>query len=223
MRATFPHLAFWQAGRFEMTGQAMAAPQGITGAQTVVATMRGRWKATATFFLHNEAAYLQWETFVGQMQGQLGTTLVPAWAPHLPKDRNGNDLSFDDIANLQDAQTWEHFGFENTPLNRITLAAAASLRATQLSLNLFDTTGIRPGHKIGIGERMHRVLSHWEPSAGAHRILIDPPMRTAAGAGTRLEIERPVCLMRFASEAEGTIDHTPNAAKTATVNFVEAI
>lgn len=223
MQASFPHLALWQDVRFHLKGQSLEAPQSITGVETIVPTMRGRWMATANFALDGEAATLQWQAFLAQMQGRIGTTLVPCGYKFRPRDRNGRGLSFADVANLSDAQTWEHFGFENTSLNRITLASAAPLRATQLNINLFDTTGLRPGHFFSIGERLHRVQSHWEPTAGTHRVLIEPPLRAAAGAGTRLEIERPVCRMRMAGETEGVFDQSLSVTPIASVNFVEAI
>lgn len=223
MQATFPHLAQHQEAQFYMMGQSQDVVESITGAETITPTMRGRWMATVNFVLKGEAATLQWQTFLAQMQGRIGTTLVPAHSRFRPKDRNGRPLPFADIANLSDAQTWEHFGFENTQLNRITLASSASLRATQLNLSIFDTTGLRPGQFFSIGERLHRVQSHWEPTAGAHRVLIEPPLRAAAPAGTRLEIARPVCRMRMVTETEGLFDQTMAVRPRVSVNFREAI
>lgn len=223
MQATFPHQALWRDVRFHLEGQSLDVQQSITGNDTVVATMRGRWMATVNFAIQGEAATLQWQAFLAQMQGRIGTTLVPVLSKFRPKDRNGRELSFCDTADLSDAQTWEHFGFENTNLNRITLASAAPLRATQLSLSIFDTTGIRPGQFFSIGERLHRVQSHWEPSAGAHRVLIEPPLRAAAGAGTRLEIEKPVCRMRMVTETEGLFDQALDNMPQVSINFREAI
>lgn len=224
MQATFPYLAGWRNSSFRLEGQSLDIPRSITGAETVRATMRGRWAMSGEVVIHGEAAYLQWQAFLATMQGRLGTTLVPANTRFRPKDRNGRELAFIDTASLADAQTWEHFGFENTQLNRITLASAAALRATQLNLSIFDTTGIRPGQFFSIGERLYRVVSHWEPTAGAHRILIEPPLRAAAPAGTRLEIEKPVCRMRFASEMDGAFaqDYADFAPKIQ-FQMVEAI
>lgn len=223
MQATFPHLALQRDVRFHIEGQSQEVVESITGAETITPTMRGRWMATANFAMEGEAATLQWQAFLAQMQGRLGTTLVPVFSKYRPKDRNGRELSFCDVANLSDAQTWEHFGLENTQLNRITLAAAAPLRATQLSLNLFDTTGLRPGQFFSIGDRLHRVQSHWQPTASAHRIMIEPPLRAAASAGTRLEIEKPVCRMRMVTETEGLFDQALDDMPLMSVMFREAI
>lgn len=223
MQATFPHLALIRDVRFHIEGQSLQIAESITGAETVPATMRGRWRATANFAMEGEAATLQWQAFLAQMQGRLGTTLVPVFSKFRPKDRNGRELSFCDVADLSGSQTWEHFGFENTQLNRITLAAAAPLRATQLSLNLFDTTGLRPGQFFSIGPSLHRVQAHWEPTSGAHRVLIEPPLRAAAGAGVRLEVEKPVCRMRMVSETEGLFDQAVDNMPQMSVMFREAV
>lgn len=222
MQATFPHLALWQEAQFHLTGQSLDMAESISGAQTTVPTLRGKWMASCNFALHGEAATLQWQAFLAQMQGRIGTTLVPARSRYRPKDRDGKPLPFCKIANIRDAQTWEHFGLTNTPIARIRLAAAAALRATELSLDLVNSTGLRPGQFFSIGDRLHRVQHHWQPG-NAHRVMIEPPLRAAAAEGARLEIERPVCRMRMTTETEGLFDQSLNVMPGVTVNFMEAL
>ena len=222
MHVTFPHLPKWQSVQFYLGGQSLEPQESINGTPAIVPTMRGRWMATMTLVLYDEASTLQWQAFLAQMQGRVGTTNVPALARYRPLNRNGEVLCFDDLANLADGQTWEHFGFENTTLNRVTMSGAAVLRATQTNINLFDTTGLRPGHFFSIRDRLYRVQKHWEPSDGAHRIMFEPPLREAIPNNTRLEIERPVCKMRFVSETEGVYDQSLALFPTVTCNFMEA-
>lgn len=224
MQATFPYLAGWRNSSFRLEGQSLDIPRSITGAETVRATMRGRWVMSGEVVVHGEAAYLQWQAFLSQMQGRLGTTLVPVATRFRPKDGEGRMLPFDATAGIAGAQTWEHFGFENSQVNRITTAASAALRATELSLNINDTTGIRPGQFFSIGQRLHRVQHHWEPSSGAHRVMIEPPLREAITSGRQLELARPVCRMRFASDMDGTFaqDYADFAPKIQ-FQMVEAI
>lgn len=204
MQATFPYLPGWRKSNFRLEGQSLDLPLSISGVETVSATMRGRWIMSGEVIIHGEAAYLQWQAFLAQMQGRLGTTLVPVATRFPPKDRNGHELPFTNVAGLSGAQTWEHFGFENTEVTRVSLASAAELRATELDLTLHDTTGLRPGQFFSIRERLHRVQLHWRTNRDTHRVMIEPPLRAAAAANTRLEIDRPVCLMRFSSEADGS-------------------
>lgn len=222
MQATFPHLALWQDVTFHLSGQSLDPQESISGADTVVPTLRGKWRATASFVLRGEAATLQWQAFLAQMQGRIGTTLVPARSRYRPKDRDGLPLPFCDTADIKDAQTFEHFGFKTTPVTRITLASAAVLRATELSLTLVNSTGLRPGQFFSIGDRLHRVQHHWQTGNG-HRVMIEPPLRAAAPAGTALEITRPVCRMRMTTETEGLFDQSLNRMPGVTVNFAEAL
>lgn len=222
MRASFPYLALWQEVQFHLSGQSLETQESISGADTSIPTMRGRWMATANFAFTGEAATLQWQAFLAQMQGRLGTTLVPARSRFRPKDRNGRALPFCSTADLVGGQTWEHFGFQNGDANRVVLAAAAPLRATELSVNLNDSTGLRPGQFFSIGERLHRVQLHWQPSGG-HRVKIEPPLREAASAGARLEIERPVCRMRCMSETEGLFDQSLAVLPSVSFRFAEAV
>lgn len=223
MQVTFPHRAMWQSVTFNLTGQSMEPQQSISGAETVVPVPRGRWTASMSFVLKGEAQVLQWQAFLAQMEGRIGTTLVPARSRWRPRDRDGHALAFCTTANLADAQTWEHFGFENSIVHHMNAAAPAALRATQMDVTLTNSTGLRPGQLFSMGERLYRVQAHWQPAAGVHRIMFQPPLRQAVGVGARLELGRPVCRMRFATEDEGLFDQSLAVLPVVSVNFVEAI
>lgn len=224
MQAAFPHRAGWRTSRFWLTGQSLDPLESISGDETIIPTFRARWNASATMVIHGEAAFLQWQSFLAQMQGRIGTALVPCSTWFRPKDRNGRVLAFQDVADLAHAQTFEHFGFENTEVSRCAVAAPAALRATRMDINLNDTTGLRPGQFFSIGERLHRVQLHWQPDSNTNRIQFEPPLRAAVTTGTRIEIEKPVCKMRFSSETEGLLpqDYADFGPKI-DVNFVEAL
>ena len=222
MQATFPFLALSQAAQFRLVGQSLETQESISGIDTIIPTMRARWQATVGFALKGEPATLQWQAFLAQMEGRVGTTLVPVRSRFRPRDRDGQGLPFCDTGRLAGAQTWEHFGFANTEVTRISVAAAAPLRATQIDLTLVDSTGLRPGQFFSIGERLHQVQQHWRV-AGVPTIMFQPPLRQAVAAGTRIEIERPVCKMRMVSETEGGFVHSLDVFPTVTVNFVEAL
>lgn len=223
MQVTFPHLLLRQASQFWLEGMSLEPAQSISGSETIVPTMRARWMATCQFVLHGEASELAWQAFLAQMEGRVGTTLVPAHYRWRPRDRDGHPTAFCDVADLADAQTWEHFGFENTDINRVNVAANAALRATQIDVTLADSTGLRPGQKFSIGERLYRVQAHWQPNNTIHRLMIQPPLREAVTAGTRVEVDKPVCKMRMTTETEGLFDQSLSVLPSVTVNFQEAI
>ncbi|RMC37492.1 hypothetical protein [Paracoccus alkanivorans] len=223
MEVTFPHLQLFKEVQFFPVGMSLDPQRSISGAETVVPTLRGHWMASASFQLVGEADTLEWRSFLAQMEGRIGTTLVPALSRFRPKDRDGHPLPFGDAAGLAHAQTWEHFGFQNTNIERMTVAANAPLRAMQIDVTLGDTTGIRPGQDFSIGDRLHRVQAHWQPDANTHRIMFTPALREAVAAGTKVEIEKPVCRMRFATEQEGAFAESREIGTIVTCNFVEAI
>lgn len=223
MQATFPHLALHQGVRVWMAGQALDANESISGADTVVPTQRGRWMATAGFVIRDEAATLQWQAFLAQMQGRVGTTLVPIASRFRPKDGDGLWLPYCQIGGFAGHQTQTHWGVNRTQVDRVVIASAAPLRAIEIDITLVDSTGIRPGQYFSIGERLHRVQAAWRPTDTTHRIMFEPPLREAVPAGAHVEIQRPVCRMRMVSETEGVMDQLLDRLPSVEVNFVEAM
>ena len=224
MEAAFPFMAGFRSGLPYLAGQTIDTPRSISGVQGVVPSMSARWIMECQFVFHGEAATLQWDAFIGQMGGRQATTLVPVHQRYMPKERNGRPLASKNVARLAGAQTWEGFGFENTRVTRIRTAAAAPLRATVLDLELLDTTGLRPGHFFSIGDRLHKVLTHVQPTLDTHRITFQPPLRKAVAAGAHVEIETPVCRMRFVSDDEGRYEGAfDELAPMPRIRFEEAI
>ena len=223
MQATFPHRLLRQVSKFWPEGMSQEPQDSINGTPTIVPTMRGRWMASCQFVLHGEAATLEWQAFLAQMEGRVGTTLVPAHYRFRPLDRDGHPLSFCDVANIAGAQTWTHFGFANTDIIRAAVAAAAPLRATQIDLKYYDTTGLRPGQYFSIGDRLHRVQVAWKPDSLTDRIIFQPPLRRAVGVNAIVEIEKPVCRMRMTTETEGVFDQSLDVLPVVTTTFQEAL
>lgn len=167
MQAPFPYLAGWRSVRFWPTGMALDPQQGITGAETIVPTARARWMATGELVIHGEERVLQWQAFLAQMQGNLGTTDVPCFSWFRPRDRNGRMPSFDRTSGIANAQTFEHFGFDGPAVQRLTNVFDAPLRSTEISVSRQDSTGIRPGQYFSLGRRLHQVQMSWEAAGGS--------------------------------------------------------
>lgn len=227
MQAAFPHLVRWQSVSFRMVGQSLDPQQGISGAETIVPTLRGRWTASATMWAHGEAAVLQWQAFLAQMQGRIGATVVPAFSHHRPKDRDGHEVGFAGVANIAHVQTMDHFGFANPPLDMIRVNQNAAPRATEIELRYPNSSGLRPGHFFSIGERLYQVQAVYKSRdtefGPRYAVHFQPPLRAPVLAGDLVEVARPVCRMRFASEDEGQFEQTIGGVLRATVNFVEVM
>lgn len=227
MEATFPHLALWQAAQFHLVGQSLDMAESITGADIIIPTARARWVATVGFALKGEAAALQWQGFLAQMQGRVGTTLVPARSRYRPKDGGGISRPFCDVGNLTTGQTMEHWGFANQPLGQIIVNQNAGLRATEIEVRYPDSSGLRPGHFFSLGDRLHRVrAAYWSRDTEfgpRYAVHFDPPLRAAVTAGATVEVNRPVCRMRMVTEGEGLFDHSLSVLPTVQVQFAEAL
>ena len=222
MRATFPHQLLHQEVVPRFVGTSLEPQRSISGAETVVPSMGGHWEVDCTFVIRGEAAQLAWQAFLAQMEGRIGTTLVPIRTRFRPRDRDGHGVPGCGVAGLADAQTWEHFGFRNAPVATTTLAASAPLRATTIKVTGGNTTGLRPGQYFSIGERLYRVQHHWQDADGTSNLMIQPPLRQAFTAAA-LILDRPVCPMRFATEDEGSFDHLLDPMPRVTCRFVEAV
>lgn len=221
MRATFPHQLLRQDVNLRQVGMSLDPQRSINGTETIVPTFGGRWGATCSFVIHGEAAQLAWQAFKVQMEGMNGTTLVPIRTRFRPRDRDGHHVYGCGPADLADAQTWEHFGFDSAPVATMTLAAPAALRDTVIKVTANNTTGLRPGQFFSLGERLYAVQHHWVDSAGVTNLMIWPPLRQSFNQAA-LILDRPVCLMRMASETEGDFDMLLDRLPRVTVNFVEA-
>lgn len=222
MRATFPHQLLHQEVIPRFAGTSLEPQRSISGAETVVPTLAGRWEADCTFVIRGEAAQLAWQAFLAQMEGRVGTTLVPMRTRYRPRDARGRSVSGCGTAELADAQTWEHFGFENGPVTVMSLAQPAALRATTIKVTTVTTIGLRPGQLFSIGGRLYRVQHHWQDADGTSNLMIQPPMRQAFNAAA-LILDRPVCPMRFATDDEGSFDHLLDRMPRVTCRFVEAV
>lgn len=223
MRATFPFRLLSQDLTPRFVGASLEPQRSISGAETVIPSLGGRWEVTASFVIRGEAAQLEWQAFLAQMEGRIGTTLVPIRTRFRPDNRSGRAVTACQTAGFADAQTWEHFGFESAPVATTALAVAAPLRATTIKVSGGNTTGLRPGQFFSLGERLYRVQHHWQDEDGTSNLMIQPPLRAAAASGAVLILDAPVCLMRMVSEDEGQFDHLLNRMPRVTCSFVEAV
>jgi hypothetical protein len=212
----FPRLAKKTSSGFRMVGQMRGRETSISGAESIIPSFAGHWVVTISFLMHTEAASLEWQGFLAQMEGGIGTTLVPVFLPYRPKDATGGSAPVSDAPQFS---TFEHWSFVNDGRAAITLREAAPLRSTDLDLTLSDSLGLRPGHGLTVGDRFHRVQRSWDDGA---KVRIQPPLRAAVPADTIVETDNPVCRMRFASEDEGEVEFMPNGVERTSITFREA-
>lgn len=223
MHVMFPHQLLRQEARFRVAGQSLTPQTGLSGAVTVRAALGARWEASLSFVMRDEAQHLAFRAFLAGMEGALGTTDIPAHGRFRPRDRDGRGVAGCDVAQLSDAQAFEHFGFENAPVEAATVAVAADLRATQITVAYSNSTGLRPGHRFSIRDRLYEVQLAWEDNSGRDVIQIQPPLREAVAIGTAIEVFHPRCVMRMADPAGPAYDDANPRMQSVSLSFVEAI
>ena len=228
--ASFPHLIFPRSGLFYLMNQSRSGGLSILGNEQVTVAPSSRWGARFGGPVVTEASAQAWRAFVGDMYGRAGTVLVPKWEAYGPRDANGR--RFEELASAQwgnqhrddggafDLSGW---GQDDTPVYA-TLAEAAPLNATQIAVNYAaGIDGVRPGQYFSIGHRLHLVTQAWQAEDGQPtQIRFTPWLREAATSGTTVNIDRPVCLMRFAQDATGELELDLGRWGQGQLEFVEA-
>jgi hypothetical protein len=221
--ATFPHQALFQSVQFQLVGRSASGGVGLSGATTRVASNSAHWKAEAKFVIYGEERFLAWKGFVAQMQGTLGETLVPAWQKYLPRDGQGRRLTLTDAVSVPPLGFGDNSGLAQTETVHADLEGAAALRDGKVRVRMASAFSLRPGHKIGIGERLHEITAISDLGDGTSNVWVSPLLRQAYPNNERVILDRPLCRMRFETENEGDIPDSIDVATTVTVNFREVI
>lgn len=210
---------------FSPENQSRSGGLSMSGAEQITVSPTGRWKASATVSIRGEASNLALRAFVAGMEGRAGTVLVPKWERFRPLDVNGRKLSQVPSA-AYDGQdfNFDLSGFGQSELVHATLAQSAAIGGTQVSVNLLNGEGPRPGHYFGIGQRLYRASAVWQVDEEAPtQIRFFPWLRAAAAAGEAALLDRPVCLMRFAQDTTGEAALSKAGSGSVTFDFVEVI
>lgn len=213
---------------FALANQSRSGGPSMSGSEQIIVSPAGMWKATATVAVRGEAANLAVRAFVAQMEGRAGTVLVPKWDKYRPRDLNGRQFSQVATAGYgderEDAFNFDLSGFGQQDVVHATVTASAPLRATQLRMTILDGEGPRPGHYFGIDQQLYRCQQVWQESMGDPTdVQFWPPLRAAAPTGTPIILDRPVCLMRFATDDTGEIALSRSGSGAVVFDFVEVI
>lgn len=212
----------------------MPAPRSLRGsanaygAMQVVASDAGIWKATFREIVVHQTAgkrrILLWQAIATLLGGQVNAILIPVPARGnrpLPAGVSDDDIDhetgvpFGDGAYFSDGS-----GFRNCWID-VTVASAAALRATSLTLTKTACGTIEPGMRFSIGERLYQIKSVATQNASSAGVTINFPLREAVAAGDRCNFARPVLRVKLASDAEMDIDPEYFLYAFPAVNFVE--
>lgn len=230
MHVSFPHMLRHRTFKPEPFGRSRDTQQAINEAMTVVPALSGHWRMAASFWITSEATELAWNAFLACMEGRVGTTLFPISPRYPGRDQDGHRASRYGTASLGNdlpyegagSQMWDHSGFQAAAVVTAGVVEAADLRATRIKIENRNTTGLRPGQYFSIGQRLYWAQMVWD-DGGVETVQFWPPLRAAVEAGAEVVLDRPHCLMRFATDQEGILSSTIDVAHVVEVNMVEVI
>ena len=220
---TFPDRLRVSSSTFTPANQSVSGGRGMTGFQQWLTSPRGRWTAKVTCQIVGEEEILCYNAFLGSLQGSGVECLVTPRDGVRPRDILGRMLPWRTSVPWSNGALWFSGVGWAAPVRIDATAVAAAQGATFMTIQS-DGPGVRPGHYIGLGERVHRVLQA-NPNGGnpaAQDITIWPRLRTAVGVGEAVLLAAPVCRMRLKSDDSGPLDLRWREQSTATLDFVES-
>ena len=222
----WPAAVFPATALFHPESQSRSGGLSMTGSEQLTISNAGRWRAALTMPVITGESVLAWRAFVSMMEGRAGTALVPKWDNYGVRNVNGREFNDTPIAEYgDDSLNFDLTGFgQSDDMVHAQLAVPAALGATRLSVIINDGAGPRPGQYIGIGDRLHMVQLAWElVEGGPLQVQVWPRLRASAVMGERVILDRPVCLMRFASDQTGELELDMGRWGTPGLELVEAI
>jgi len=229
MAIPFPAVLSPASTTFHLENTSRTGGISINGAEQVVRSGAGRWRATMEFPVAKEEWILSFRAFVAEIGGRSGECEVPVLDLYAPSDINGKRLSPYDTATLGSGQS-AHLLHDGAGLGQhepthVTLYENAALRATRIKLTAGPSWTVpRPGQYFGINSRLYIAThSYRATEQDPWTVGFRPPLRAAASAGDRVITDRPVCTMRLAKDDTGELELRFARWGRATLEFVEAI
>lgn len=204
----------------------------LSGIEQVVASNAGVWAADLAFSLAGPRAIEREQTalalrgFLAGAQGRAGEILVPVFDAYKPRDAHARRLNGVAAVSFSDrTRLFEGGGFAQLDATHATLALAAVAGTIDLTIAITDGWGLRPGHFLGLADRLYIVRAAWRDTAnGPQKVRVAPRLRAAAVLGTPVLLDRPVCRMRLLDDGQGK-DLAFDLLRfgSTTLSFVEAI
>lgn len=210
MPETFPPLLRPVGGppKFMLENPSRSGGIALNGMEQTMASGAERWRCSGVWRAFGKSAILQFEAFLANMNGRAGEVLVPTFSGRIanwPIDTYGRVLDPGFTRNkLLDGTAYEDPAVP--PISEIvaTLGASVAIRVTQLSINMTQGSAIRAGQLFGLANRVYRIRSIVSVVGTVTTVTFGPPLRAAATLGAAITFTRPVCLMKFATDDQGS-------------------
>ena len=192
------------------------------GYEQVVMSPAGLWVVEYGRVRIASAAIAQlWNGLATRWEGRLNPILVPFCLGPRPYAGGAAAapimLPHDDDTFFDDDTGYTQFAIDAT------VATAAALRATTISIDVTNGGALAIGQYFGIGDRAYQIRSIDSVAATVTTVGIRPPLRAAAPAGTAINFDRPVCKMRLETDDAMAVTLELFRHASPTVRFVEEL
>lgn len=204
---------------FELRGQTVAGPVSLTGRTQVAMLGYPYWVATLEgLTAGGPAAVLAYRRLRGLMAGGAGAIAVPVFdvyqAPWpVAGVYSAAATKFSDGTGFSDGTAFY------TPVIKIMVGAAASAGATSISVSV-TTAGTRYGGEyFSINARLYQIVRVEDDGTWT----ITPPLREDITTADRIDMDRPVSIMRLVDEGAADLNLAMGRYGFPAANFVEVI
>lgn len=207
----------------------------LTGQQQFVVSPAGRWEAKLSLHCLDDDDYLDADGFLAGLDGSANAILCG------PEDWRGRPWNVDPLTGAKitpdfKAQDIEADpAFENNPDTtgtlQFSLALAATMNATALSIYRNKGGALKRGQYLSIGQRLHIItaLTTTDPIdpatglavAGSIGVTIRPWLRADYAANTPVEFAQPVGLMRLTPDSVAMVERTTSPLSDLSLDLVE--
>ena len=197
---------------------------GLTGQEQVIVSPTGRWTATAVFNVFSgleDPAALAYRSLIRRGRGAI--VIVPETDTRGPLQWAGIKIPRRGVRHSDGATFSDGSGY-GQDYTGATLAAAATMNATQIQIRLGGGLILIPGMRFSTpDDRLHEIDEVVAQDGEIWTVRILPWLRADYAAGTVLNFDAPRCRMRLASDDTGGISISQRSLSTPTIEFVEAL
>lgn len=207
----------------------------LSGQQQFVVSPAGRWEAKLSLHCLDDDDYLEADGFLAGLDGPANAILCG------PEDWRGRPWNIDPLTggkitpnfSVRDIEIDPAFDTnpDTTGTLQFSLAAAATMNATSLSIQRTKGGHLKRGQYISIGQHLHIItgLTTASPAdpdsglaiAGVIGVTVRPWLRMDYAAGAPVEFAKPVGLMRLTAEAAAMVERTTSPLSDLSLDLVE--
>jgi hypothetical protein len=220
---TFPHRPFGSIATFSAITRNLTGSTSIAGATQVIGSGAGLWQATVTnIVIRDRQTNLLWRTIDGLLEGRRNPILIPTCEGKRQPFPSFQLGAYGLIPHSDGTYFSDRSGYSQKVI-AATLTADIARGAAQASLNVAVGGVPEPGQYFSIGARLYRIKSISALAGPLISFSFWPPAREAAGSGSVVEFDQPVCKMRLKDDNAFQIDMNLNRRATPSLDFIEDV